>query len=76
MGYGWIVEQGLAGNDDVDVIPLHDTGEHIPGSCCPCKPNVEVVGANLLITHNSWDGRELVEQIEEWLCSKNGKTCT
>ena len=68
MGHNWIVEQGLAGNNDVDVMPVNDLREHIPGEHCPCKPTVEIVGANLVIIHNSWDGRELIEQIEEWLC--------
>ena len=68
MERGWHVEQGLAGNDDVDVMPVNDLREHIPGTHCPCKPTIEIVGANLVIIHNSWDGRELIEQIEDWLC--------
>ena len=31
MGHNWIVEQGLAGNNDVDVMPVNDLREHIPG---------------------------------------------
>ena len=67
----WIVQQGLSGNDDIDVMPIDDLHEHIPGSNCPCKPIIEVVGAILIITHNSYDHREIVEQAEELLCIKS-----
>lgn len=54
-------------NDDIHVIPLNDLHEHIMSVSCPCNPTVEVVGAALIIIHNSWDRREFVEQIEQWL---------
>jgi len=63
----WLVQQGLLDNDDVDVMPMYDLREHMPGSDCPCNPLVEVVGANLVITHNSYDRREAVEWAEELL---------
>ena len=60
--------------DDLHVIPLNDLHEHIMSANCPCKPKVKVIGAILIYTHNSWDHRELIEQVEKWLSYKeNGK---
>lgn len=50
-------------DSDVHVYPLNDFHEHIlEGADCPCGPAVEVVGASLLIVHNAWDHREIIEQ--------------
>ena len=53
-------------SDDVNVYPLNDLQEHITegaeGVECPCSPSVEVIGASLLIIHNAFDHREVVEQ--------------
>lgn len=51
--------------EDQHVYPLNDTREHITdGPGCPCVPRVEVIGANLLYVHNSWDFREVFEEID------------
>jgi len=65
--HGWAVYKGLCGNADVDVIPLRDLHPHIPGLYCPCEPTAEYYPAAAMYTHNAWDHRELVEQIEKWL---------
>jgi hypothetical protein len=49
--------------DDVHVYPLNDHWEHIlDGTECPCEPRVETEGSTLIIVHNAWDHREIVEQ--------------
>lgn len=53
-------------DDDIHVMPVDDLREHLFQDC-PCKPRVEVVGANLIYVHNAWDNREAVEQVEEML---------
>ena len=55
--------------DDIHIIPNNDLHEHIVGADCPCKPTIEIVGAVLIYTHNSYDHREIIESVEEWLCS-------
>ena len=59
-------------NEDIHVMPVDDLKEHVFENC-PCNPTVEVVGANLLYIHNSWDGREYIEAVEEILgmCRKD-----
>ena len=53
-------------NDDIHVYPLNDLQEHITtGTDCLCSPRIEVIGATLIIVHNSWDHREIVEQAIE-----------
>jgi len=48
---------------DQHVYPLNDLREHITdGPGCPCEPRIEVISANLIYVHNSWDHREIVER--------------
>jgi len=47
---------------DVNVMPVDDLREHSESPDCPCCPSVTVFGADLLIVHNSYDHREIVEQ--------------
>jgi hypothetical protein len=51
---------------DIHVMPVDDLREHVFENC-PCNPRIEVVGATLIYIHNSWDGREYVEQVEDLL---------
>ena len=56
---------------DIHVYPVNDLREHVlTGTDCPCEPEVEVIGAVLLIAHNAFDHREIVEQAIDIL---NGK---
>ena len=49
---------------DINVLPVNDLKEHIEGVNCECVPRVEVEGAYLIIVHNAYDHREIIEQIE------------
>lgn len=51
----------------VNVTPCNDLRYHKEDSTCPCKPKIEFVDDNILIVHNSFDGREAVEQAEALL---------
>jgi len=54
------------------VIPTKDLEEHQELSTCKCKPTVEILEESgaVVIVHNSFDGRELVEQAKEILSQK------
>jgi hypothetical protein len=62
---GWRrVDEKLAG--DVHVLPINDTREHVESPQCWCRPKVQKIetvvgGWGHVITHNSKDGRELLE---------------
>lgn len=48
----------------VHVYPVNDIYPHITeGVGCPCKPCIEMVeDGGMVVTHNSYDGREKTEQ--------------
>ena len=51
---------------DIHVSPADDLKKHIiKGTNCHCKPTIKVVGAVLIIIHNSYDHREIIEQANE-----------
>lgn len=43
------------------VLPVNDEREHQESYQCPCNPVVENEGGNMVIIHNSFDGRENFE---------------
>jgi hypothetical protein len=54
---------------DIHVMPVDDLREHVFENC-PCNPRIEVVGDTLIYIHNSWDGREYIEAVEDMLHKK------
>ena len=49
--------------DDLHVIPENDLRQHFETRKCWCLPSiVQNTGAAAVVTHNSADGRELVER--------------
>ena len=49
--------------EDIHVYPVNDKYEHtLEGKDCMCVPRVELEGATLIIIHNSYDGREVIEE--------------
>jgi hypothetical protein len=50
------------------VLPINDLEEHEESSYCKCDPEVQVQeNGNVLIIHNSFDGREGLEMANEIL---------
>ncbi len=52
------------------IMPMNDSGTHLEVRDCKCKPKIEVLDDRVLITHNSFDGREAVEW-ENWITNKD-----
>lgn len=49
----------------IHVLPVDDLREHEETTTCPCNPTVECEpNATMLVIHNSFDGREALEQAE------------
>lgn len=43
----------------INIIPIDDIKEHIEDSTCQCYPKVEILeNGEIMIIHNSYDGRE------------------
>jgi len=60
----------VAENNDIFVIPLDDIREHSRYDC-PCGPKTEIYGERLLVIHNSFDEREVIEGAVEYIKSLN-----
>lgn len=50
---------------NIHVIPTDDLEEHEESTTCKCKPRVDHVNGNMVIVHNSFDGREQIENLLE-----------
>lgn len=44
------------------IIPINDLKEHKELTTCECCPSVKFENGEMIIVHNSFDGRELNEQ--------------
>lgn len=51
----------------INNIPACDIEAHIKSTTCACKPDVIIENGIIIVTHNSFDGREALERY----CSKN-----
>ncbi len=51
----------------IHVTPINDLKKHRESYICFCIPEVKVEGLIFIVIHNSWDGREGVEWINELL---------
>ena len=53
------------------IIPENDLKEHVSnGSLCPCGPSIIEVEGELILVHNSYDGREALEWANQILKEK------
>lgn len=52
----------VTNNNDIHVIPVGDTREHVAQKDCWCEPFVEIHQNGDLVTHRSADCRELYEK--------------
>ena len=50
-----------------NILPINDSKEHTEDSTCECCPTVTKEDGEMIIIHNSFDGREAVEWAEEIL---------
>jgi len=48
------------------LLPTNDLKEHKEESTCSCEPKTEIIeNGDILIIHNSFDGREAIEWTNE-----------
>lgn len=43
------------------IIPLNDLEEHEELTTCKCCPSVEFENGNMIVIHNAFDSREILE---------------
>lgn len=55
----------------IHIVPVNDTEEHeeryMEGYECKCEPKIEPIHDTILVIHNSFDGREGIEIVNEIL---------
>ena len=49
----------------INILPVNDLKEHIESSICECNPRVEFENGEMIIIHNSYDGREWMEDLSK-----------
>lgn len=51
----------------VNILPLNDIKPHIESVHCHCNPSIDFINENgvftTLIIHNSFDGREVIDEL-------------
>lgn len=47
------------------ILPINDIEDHEESSTCKCKPKVVFENNEMIIVHNSFDGREKKEKLIE-----------
>ena len=53
------------------LLPINDLKEHEDSTTCDCNPNVEFhEDGDMIVIHNSYDGREALEMANEIINSK------
>ena len=51
----------------INVTPTNDLKEHIDDTTCWCNPEVILENNEMIVIHNSMDGREYLEEAEKIL---------
>jgi hypothetical protein len=51
----------------INVLPSNDLKDHDESTACECRPRVEMINGEMLVIHNAYDNREVVEQANEIL---------
>lgn len=49
----------------INILPRNDLKPHEESTTCDCNPNVSFENGEMIITHNSYDGREAIELFNE-----------
>jgi hypothetical protein len=52
----------------IHILPKNDLEPHEEeGTICKCNPRVEFVEGGMLVIHNAYDNREIIEQVNQIL---------
>ena len=59
----------------IHVLPIDDLEPHIEsGTSCKCNPRVEIEEGELIVIHNAFDMREILEKVESILKNDGNAT--
>lgn len=58
-------------SQDQHIVPQNDIKPHDTstetGAKCACNPRIQVIGGVLVIIHNTYDDRETLENVQDYL---------
>lgn len=58
----------------IHVLPVNDLEPHEEvGTACKCEPRVEFAEGGMLVIHNAYDNREILEKVNQILDSEANK---
>lgn len=55
----------------IHIMPINDLEEHEESSTCKCSPKLIVENDEMIFIHNSYDGREYIEEVNEILNNRH-----
>ena len=58
----------------IEVTPINDSNAHDEGGMCHCCPQIEFSNGEMIVIHNSYDGREYIEEVNELLKNSNSNS--
>jgi len=51
----------------IECLPINDSQKHDTGGMCTCCPNIIFESGEMIVIHMAFDGRHLVEEVNEIL---------
>lgn len=51
----------------INILPINDSKEHSEDSTCDCCPTIIEEDGEMIVIHNSFDGREVIEWVNQIL---------
>ena len=51
----------------IHILPVDDLEPHTEETTCKCEPKIKIVEGGMLVVHNSYDGREIIEEVTKIL---------
>ena len=55
----------------VHILPRNDTKEHIEDTMCECEPKIIIENGEMIVIHNSFDHREIIEDVNQIMGEDN-----
>lgn len=51
----------------INILPINDLYEHEENTTCHCEPKVIYESGEIIVVHNAFDGRDIIEVVNEML---------
>jgi len=55
----------------IHIYPVNDLKEHIENTTCECEPKIITENGEMIVIHNSFDHREIIEDVNQIMGEDN-----